>query len=173
VLFWAFILVAAKTILPIMRNLLFILSLVLFASCSRNMLPTVQNDTKDSTVQTEHTIHTTDTVYVPGDSVEISVAIPCPDAVFNQEVNNTNTKLKVKLKNGQLTVNCKTDSLQKIIDSITTVKRWELHKTITKTITVKEKVIKYKVPAWCWWLLAFFVGSIVYKFRHSIIGLFP
>lgn len=156
-----------------MRNLLTILSLVLFASCSRNMLPTVQNDTKDSIITTEHTTHTRDTMYLPGDSVEIWQGIPCPDAVIDQEVNGTNIKLKVKVKNGKLSVICKADSLQHIIDSLTTVKRRELHKTITKTITLKEKVIKYRVPAWCWWLLAFCVGSIAFKFRHLIIGLFP
>jgi hypothetical protein len=136
------------------------------------MLPTVQTVIKDSIVQTEHTIHTRDTMYLPGDSVEISVAVPCPDAKINQQVNNGKSKLSVKLDNGKLTVNCKTDSLQHIIDSLTILKHLEVYKTVTKTITVKEKVIRYKVPTWCWWLLAINMVSIAWHYRFKIIKLF-
>lgn len=152
-----------------MKLLSIILLGLLFASCSRNMLPTVQTVIKDSIVQTEHTVHTRDTMYLPGDSVEISVAVPCPDATINQVVKSGKTTLRAKLENGRLTVDCKTDSLQQIIDSLTILKNKEITKTITTTVNVPVEVVKYKVPTWCWWLLGFNVLSIIWRYRFFII----
>jgi len=136
------------------------------------MLPTVQTVIKDSIIETEKIIHVRDTAYIPGDSVEIAIAIPCPDAVVNDFANNGNTRLSVRINKGILKVKCNTDSLLRIIDSIRIHKNKELHKTITTTIQVPVKVIKYRVPKWCWWLLAFNLLAIGWKFRHGIIGLF-
>ncbi len=155
------------------NKLLTILSLLLFASCSRNVLPTVQTVIKDSIVHTSQTIHTRDTIYFAGDSVEISVAIPCPEAVINQVAKSGKTVVSAKIEKGRLTVNCKTDSMQAIIDSLTIVKQKEVFKTITTTVQVPVEVIKHTIPAWCWWLLAFNACAIIYKFRHQLIALWP
>ncbi len=136
-----------------MKYLLTILSLIILtASCSKRLLPSVETVTKETI--------TTDTVYVPkekiitipGDSVLIHDSIDCPDLVYHKDAvsKSGNVKASVNISKGSLQVDCKTDSLLQRIAWL------EAH---SKQVTVKEKTItitpppKRWIPKWVWWLL--------------------
>lgn len=98
-----------------MRILLFSLFLLLFAGCiSRqkcaDRYPPVLSQ-KDSTI----IIIKTHTINVPiqGEIVTLTDALPCPD--YFKEVKNGNIKASISIKKGLLKVECKTDSLNKVI----------------------------------------------------------
>jgi len=143
-----------------MKKLIAIFSLlVLLASCSKRHYPSSVDTVIKETV-------TTDTVYVPketvvtipGDTVEIYEAIPCPDVIFHKEATSKTGNLKavVNISKGNLTVDCKTDSLQKRIQWL---------EANSRQLTVKEKIVtitpppKRFIPKWVWWLLGL---NIVY-----------
>lgn len=142
-----------------------LLLIISLASCSKRMLPTVETEIKETI--------TTDTVYVPkekivtipGDSVTIYEAIPCPDVVYHKEATSKsgNVKATVNISKGNLQVDCKTDSLEQRI-------KWlEAHsnqvKTITKTVTITPPPKRY-IPKWVWWLLG--INIIYVAFRILI-----
>ena len=128
------------------------LFLITLVSCSKKLQPSVETVIKETV--------TTDTVYVPkekvitipGDTVEIYEAIPCPDVVFHKEATSKsgNVKATVNINKGNLTVDCKTDSLQQRIQWL------EAHskqvKTFEKTVTIKPPPRRF-IPKWVWWLL--------------------
>ena len=152
-----------------MSKLLYILILATAMVSCKTAQVAVRTIVKDSLVVVEKTTHTRDTTYLPGDTLEISVAIPCPDAVVNQQVKTGRSKLTVQLQRGQLTVNCHTDSLLTIIDSLTsTIERNAMH---TEMVEVPiDKPVPY-IPKWVWWLVAINVIGLLYLNRHTIIKL--
>lgn len=150
-----------------MRKLLIIAVIgTAFTSCSRQALPQI-TATKDSSITKEFVTFKHDTIVTPGQTVELIKLMHCPDAKFDTVIKNGNTTLTASLKNGNLNMQCKSDSLMHIIDSITTLKQKEFYHT--ETITVNVEVIKYKVPRWCWWLLLGVIGYIVYCFKNPIL----
>lgn len=153
-----------------MRNLLMILTLTLLVGCSRKMLPVLHTIIKDSVVYSEKEVVKRDTIYKIGDTVTMQVVIPCSDAKLDTFIKKGKTSLTATIHNGLLNVDCKTDSLQHLIDSITRIKEKVTIHTEMKEVGVA--VIKNKVPAWCWWLIGFNVLAIAWKLRFSIIKLF-
>jgi hypothetical protein len=148
---------------------------VLFAGCSQKMAPTrssfTQIATKDSVIIKETVSYRTDTLHLPGDTLEIGVAIPCPDAKLDTTIKNGRSTLNAKLLNGLLNVNCFTDSLLHIVDSLENRLRETFHDRSATSTTVKEvpvEVIKYRVPRWCWWLLAANVLMVLWRFRSRL-----
>ena len=140
-----------------MKILFAISVLFVLASCGRLTVPqqVIKTVTRDSVVTNTVYLPKDSIIYLPGDTLEIYEAIPCPEVDLSREVRSTKTSMtaSVKIKNGQLSVECKTDSLMERI-------AW-LEKQVEKasfsvketTIEVPVEVIKNKVPKWCWWLL--------------------
>ena len=126
---------------------------------------------KDSIVLKDTTIYKTDTAYLPGDSVEMWQAIPCPNAKLDTVISKGHTTLTATISKGFLQFKCNSDSLLHIIDSITRLKQKESYHTEKTTVEVPVQVIKYKVPKWCWMLLAFNVAAVGWKFRFKILNL--
>ena len=155
-----------------MRNLIIILIIAL-AGCtaSRVPAPSVTIITKDSIVEKEVIRYRTDTTIIPGDTIKLQVAIPCPDLVYHKKVENGNTSLVLDIKDGLLTADCQTDSLLHIVDSLqeTIKERQSWHSSNeTKTLVNTVEKIKYKIPKWCWYLLLLNVVYIIFKFRSPI-----
>jgi hypothetical protein len=165
-----------------MRNILFILLAVIsFSSCVtqkrcfRKFPPQVI--TKDSIVVKDTTIYRDTTITLPGDTLEIYEAIPCPDVKINKIVKSKNGKktATVNISNGKLQVECKTDSLQVVIQNLETkISTLEKYRTETKVIQAPAPPpkIKYKVPKWCWWLLLANIGYLCWRLRKPIIKQF-
>lgn len=152
-----------------MTKLTSIALLLLLAGCSKKLSPGVETLIKETT--------TTDTVYVPkdslifipADSVYIIDQIPCPDLDYFKEAKSKtgNVKTTVSINKGNLKVDCKTDSLEKRIQWL------EAHsnqvKTTEKTVTITLPPKRW-IPKWVWWLLGiniFYLAAriliIVYK----------
>lgn len=119
--------------------------------------------TKDSVILKDTTIYVKQTIVIPGDSVLIKDSIPCPDVEYHKEARSSTgkTTARVDISKGQLTVDCKVDSLTKIIDSLQV--KLQTKETYHSEIQVVEKPVK-KTSAWVW----FVFGGIILAF---IIGL--
>lgn len=141
------------------------------ASCSKKMLPPAQEKIviKDSIIEREKIEYRDTTIFLPGDTTEISVAIPCPDVVIDTTAKKGRLNLSVKSDGrGNVKVNCNSDSLNLVIDSLKTVikEKESYHSNYTeKKIPYAVEVIKYKIPGWCWWVLLYAIGLTVWTFR--------
>ncbi|MDE3185275.1 MAG: hypothetical protein KGM16_17825 [Bacteroidota bacterium] len=156
-----------------MRKLLFISLLFMAASCSRKLVPQApQVIIKDSVVVRTETRYHSDTIHLPGDTLQIITQVPCPDAVFDKTIKKGRTTLSANMFKGVLTINCHEDSLQAVIDSLMEVTHfqedWHNKETIvTQTVTVT----KPKVPKWCWWLMGLnvlYIGIRVLIWKYSM-----
>jgi len=107
---------------------------------------------------------------IPGDSVVLHDSIPCPDVQFHKEVKSPSgrTTAKVDINKGKLTVDCKVDSLNRVIDSLQIkLKTTESYHSQVKTVEVP--VVKYKAPGWAWFLLGaalLFIGITIYRMTN-------
>ncbi|MBL0144927.1 MAG: hypothetical protein IPP48_03370 [Chitinophagaceae bacterium] len=162
-----------------MKFLITILTILAFTSCKtvKPSLPAVTQQVKDSIVFKTDTVYHTQTIQLPGDTLEIAFAIPCPEAK-NIDLGKKKGRTQLNIKSdaqGNFIIDCKTDSLTHVIDSLKTViNQKESYHNETKTITVTkvETVTEYKTPKWVWWLLAFNIGQLIWKFRNPIGGFF-
>lgn len=139
-----------------LRNtVLFLLLTIVLASCCKRFVPTTTTDVKDSVYERTIIQYHSDTIRLSGDTVTLTRQISCPDVQVEEHQTKGRTKLDVSLKNGLLKVDCHTDSLLHMIDSLET-RITEKNRVRTETITIRQpvEVIKYRVPAWCWWLMA-------------------
>ena len=111
---------------------------VTLEKCNAKFPPVI----KDSISYVEKTKLDTSYILLPGDTVQLKVAIPCPD--FNATANTGHGKVQVIIKDHYLTANCtsKEDSLR-----IVTACQ-EKEKMNQKTIEVKVPV--FKAPTWAW-----------------------
>lgn len=159
------------------KLLTILIVLIAFTSCSRKTLPQVETKLiiKDSVVTKTDTLYQTEKVFIPGDTVEVAFAIPCPQAenlYFSKQKNKTSLSVKSDSK-GNFTVNCHTDSLTHIIDSLKTIiSNTKYFHSEEKMINVPVTVIKYKVPKWCWWLLLINIIYLCWKFRSPLTAFF-
>lgn len=124
--------------------------------------------TKDSIVVKDSMVYVTFRDTIPGDSVLLQDTIPCPDVQYHKEVKSPSgrTTAKVDINKGKLTVDCKVDSLTRIIDSLQVkIKTIEAYHSEIKTIEVP--VVKNKTPLWAWIMLGalslYFLIPIVIK----------
>jgi hypothetical protein len=155
-----------------MRSIIIIIFLACLAACNHKMQPQVITNTvvKDSVVTNTVYFPKDSLIYLPGDTLEIYEAIPCPDAVFNREVKTLGSRLsaKVNINKGMLTVECKTDSLMQRITWLEKQVITERSKATTTTIQVPVEVIKHKTPKWCWLLLLAILLLTAWHYRHLI-----
>lgn len=149
-----------------MNKLIAISAVFFLSACSSSKPLAPQIIVKDSVVYNETVVLKTDSVYLPGDTVQLLYRIPCPDVKLDTVIKKGNTVLSATILNGFLRFNCETDSLLKVIDSITRLKQKEIYST--RTVMVPQTIIKYKTPKWCWYLLIACVIYLGIKFRNPI-----
>lgn len=121
--------------------------------------------TKDSVILKDTTIYVKQTIVIPGDSVLIKDSIPCPDVEYHKEAKSPSgkTTAKVDISKGRLTVDCKVDSLNKIIDSLKV--QLQTKETYHQETKLVEKPVE-KTPMWVWFvfggvILAFIIGLLI------------
>jgi len=154
-----------KRIITIGLLILFLASCVTQKRCLQKFPPQIV--TKDSIVVKDTTIYVTVTDVVPADAVIIHDSIPYPDIQYHNEATSPSgrVKAKVDISKGRLTVNCKTDSLVRVIDSLVKLKTAQVYHSETKTIDVP--VVKKKTPLWAWIMLVgiilYFLGPPIFK----------
>lgn len=124
-----------------MRNIFILLVCSLLTSCITQQRCLDRFPPKTDSVVVIHDsirlVH--DTTYVPYEEITISDLIPCPDVVYDKSVTKKGLTSSVSIKKGIVTVSCKSDSLQLIID------RYERERTIERSVTKQPKtIIEYK-----------------------------
>lgn len=154
-----------KKVIAIGVLLLSLASCITQKRCLQKFPPQIV--TKDSIVIKDTTVYITLRDTIPGDSVLLHDSIPCPDVQYHKEVKSPSgrTSAKVDINKGKLTVDCKTDSLNRVIDSLIKLKSAQTyHSEVT---TVEVPVVKYKTPVWAWIMLAaialYFLIPIIIK----------
>ena len=149
--------------------------LVLFITGCKTVCPVSSNISRDSTVEREKIFYRDTVIQLPGDTLEIGFAIPCPEVNVDEYFTNGNMTITAKSSgNNNVIVRCKTDSLTLVIDSLITVikEKEKYHKEI-KIIPAKPvKIIEYKTPKWCWYLLTINLLLLAWRFRNPIRSLF-
>ncbi|MCO5238882.1 MAG: hypothetical protein M9904_02395 [Chitinophagaceae bacterium] len=155
-------------------RILSVLLIVIFTSCitqkkcAERYPPHLE--TKDSIVEKEEIVYRDTTIAIPGDSVGIRDTIPCPDVDYYKEGKIGRTSVKVNISKGKIKVDCKSDSLQYVIDSLASIhKTKEVFHSETKGVPIE--VVKYKTPSWCWWYLFITGGYVLYRNRKIIYRL--
>lgn len=121
--------------------------------------------TKDSIIYKDVIEYVSVRDTIPGDSVILRDTIPCAEAEIHKEVKSSSgrTKVKVDISKGKVSIDCKTDSLIRVNDSLA-VKIRTLEKYRTETKTIQVPVIKYRTPTWCWVLLIGIIGYFVVRY---------
>lgn len=116
------------------------MTLLLGCRASRPLIDQV----KDSTVVKYYYRDTL--ITLPGDTVQIRTTVPCPEAKWKAQAKSSRSVLVASLENGQLSIDCKQDSLLLRISLL----EKELERT-TNTIVhvpVPREVIRYRTPWW-------------------------
>jgi hypothetical protein len=142
--------------------------LVSISGCrSSKELLTEKKEITDS-VRTE--VKWKDTViYLKGDSVKITTKVPCPDAKWKGSAKGGRLNLDASLENGELHIDCKTDSLLQVIK----MRETEIER-IRKEVNTKQHIKQttiYKIPNWCKWYLALSAAYFIIKFRKGFVSL--
>ncbi len=153
-----------------MKQLLTILILLIFFASCKTAQPVIKTVIKDSIITKDTTIYKTVKEYLPGETIEMWQAIPCPDLKMDTSIKKGKTILKASINKGILKMQCETDSLFHIIDSITSIRNTEAwHREVIEVPV--DKPVPY-IPRWVWFLIAGNVLAVAWKFRFSIIKLF-
>jgi hypothetical protein len=103
-------------------------------------------------------------VKVPGDTVEFRVEIPCPDNVKSKPVvyksQSKRAKIDLTFDKGVVSGNCICDSLELIVQAKDRYIK-DLQK-LNVSQSQQSEFVKTKYGKWFWYLLAWFVASILY-----------
>lgn len=157
------------------RYLLLILTTCALFSCHRRVVSTKSQviEVRDSIIYERDVQIIDTTIYVPGDSVRIVDTIPCPEAKMNREVvsKNGKTSARVVILDGIVTVDCKTDSLQLLVQML----RRELVRTANfkskkQDTSVYEQKQDWYIPRWILWTLAISLLLNVIAYRSTIFS---
>ncbi len=134
-----------------------IVMFISFGCTSVKYLPSPTITVRDSVAYHDTTVLVQSTsITIPGDTVKLTDTVPCPDAVWRGTATSKNgrTSVKASLNKGLLTVDCKTDSLLKQLDSLRAViKVKELYhakETVLPPVVEHDRYIP-------WWVYAIIV----------------
>lgn len=127
-----------------MQRGIIILSLLFLSSCCKKIVPSVSTQISDSTILKVENY--SKQIFVP---VNMSFKADLKDQfkkirIDTVFVNSENEKAHFKIENNQVTINCKTDSLKVVIDSLKRITATRI-KTVT---TIKNNVIEKKIISW-------------------------
>lgn len=145
-----------------------------FCSCGKKPIIKTETVTKDSIVERTVVVPRDTTIYIAGDSVTIHDSIPCPDVEYSNEATSKDGRVKaaVSLKDGKLKVDCKADSLQKLVtfwEQQFYKEKYSLNK-VTTTVEKPVEVIVYKTKAWHWWLHLALLLALGWIFRKPLLS---
>lgn len=149
-----------------MRIFLFIITACLITGCvtqqkcAERFPPQVIEKDNTKTVIRDTVIH--DTVKVAGELLLWHDSIPCPDVKYSKSVTKGGITSTVKIIKGKLKTECKSDSLQKIIE--TQIKTIDTYREKANT-EIKEKIVykEYWHDPFChYWTLFTIVTGIIY-----------
>jgi hypothetical protein len=130
-----------------------ILSILLTGCAATKYLPSPTVTTKDSIVYKDRLI----TLHVPpvrikGDTVKLSDTVPCPNANWRGTAisKSSHTSVTASLSKGVITISCKEDSLNVLVDSLKAkIREKEVWGDVTVTpAPIVQEV--YKMPWWGW-----------------------
>lgn len=112
-------------------------------------------------------VEKTYTVTIPSESVFIHDSIPCPYFEYKKEVKHNNVTAKVVISKGKLTVECKSDSLEKLLhtkDSIIT----NFHSEVKIPKEVPAFKEHWYLKPLLWWFIISLLFIIVYLIFSKI-----
>jgi hypothetical protein len=104
----------------------------------------VVDQVKDSTVVKYY--YRDSIINLPGDTVKITTTVPCPEAKWQAQAKSGRTVLVASLKNGELSIDCKQDSLLLRISLLE--KELERNTSTIVHVPVPQEVIRYRTPWW-------------------------
>jgi hypothetical protein len=99
---------------------------------------------KDSTIVKYY--YRDSVITVHGDTVRIKTTVPCPDAKWNATAKTGRSSLVASLNNGELSIDCKQDSLLLRISVLE--KELERKTNTIVHVPVPREVIRYRTPWW-------------------------
>ncbi|THU36907.1 hypothetical protein FAM09_18260 [Niastella caeni] len=85
-------------------------------------------------------------IALPGDTVQIRTTVPCPEAKWQGQAKSGRSSLVASLKNGELSIDCKQDSLLLRISLLE--KELERKTNTIVHVPVPREVIRYRTPWW-------------------------
>ena len=145
-----------------------IIMLALLFGCSSSK--PVVDQIKDSTIVKYY--YRDSIITLPGDTVQIIASVPCPEAKWQAQAKNGRTMLVASLKNGELSIDCKHDSLQLRISLLE--KELERKTNTIVRVPVPQEVIQYRTPWWAKIALAlsglFITAFCIKNWRLLIAG---
>lgn len=106
-------------------------------------------------------------VKIPGDTVKLVDTVPCPDTQWRGTATSTSgrTKLTAEIDKGKIRIDCKTDSLTKVIDSLQfKISEVERYKEKVRTITIE--VPKQYIPWWVYLIIGMCVVTMLILLRR-------
>src|SRR4051812_45517593 len=104
----------------------------------------VVDQVKDSTVIKYY--YRDSMITLPGDTVQMRASVPCPEAKWQAQAKSGRTMLVASLKNGELSIDCKQDSLTLRISLLE--KELERKTNTIVHVPVPQEVIRYRTPWW-------------------------
>ncbi|WP_143067628.1 hypothetical protein [Niastella yeongjuensis] len=116
--------------------------MTLLFSC-RTSKPVV-DQVKDSTVIKYYYRDTM--ITLPGDTVQLIATVPCPEAKWQAQAKGGRSMLIASLNNGELSIDCKQDSLLVRISLLE--KELERKTNTIVRVPVPQEVIQYRTPWW-------------------------
>ncbi len=152
-----------------MKLFFFILSLVLIAGCKTAPPTTLMNSVTDNTITKREFRDTL--IRIPANGVLVNKNLPadCPQVDFDTTAKKGNVSVNVKIKNNHLSVDCKADSLEKVIRGL--IETRSQTQTITKEIPVQVLVDNPYIPKWIWYLVGVLAALAAWGNRKFLIGI--
>lgn len=95
-------------------------------------------------------------ITLPGDTVQLITSVPCPEAKWQAQAKNGRSVLVARLNNGELSIDCKQDSLLLRISLLE--KELERKTNTIVHVPVPQEVIRYRTP---WWAKITLVLSLI------------
>lgn len=155
-----------------MKNLIFIIIILIgLTSCNRKIASKTTTTDTISLVSTTISYRDT-TIYVPGDTVEVSISSPCDSLGrliegYKKQVKNTKGSATLEVKNNELVLRSQCDSLSIELQN-TIIQRDSLLKITSNTTETK---IDKKVPLFFWITTSILGGLILSLIGYVLIKL--
>lgn len=109
-------------------------------------------------------------IALPGDTVRIKTTVPCPEAKWSAQAKSGRSSLVASLNNGELSIDCKQDSLLLRISVLE--KELERKTNTIVHVQVPREVIRYRTPWWAkitlWLSIILITGFCIKHWRLLI-----
>lgn len=153
---------------------LFLLLLILFNSCitREKCLERFPPQSFDSVSTDRELTNCVDTVYYPGNFVEIGDDIPCPELEYHKTETKKWLTVKVDISKGKIVTTCKEDSLIRIIEKQKeTIRTNKSRVVVMPPQIVKETPLIGRACEWFTGILLFILLVVLgYKYVKNKLG---